>query len=158
MKKILSLILLSAAFISCEEDVKFNDPAVQGIRDNELWKATDFSASRGADNSLTITADNGFESITLTTDDIVPGVYTLGEDEANKATFTLSVDGVEMFYSTGAGIGDGEITISANPEETNIVAGYITGFFHFNAEDEDGNVLNFQEGVFFRVPIQAAAP
>lgn len=156
MKKILSLIVLLTALTSCEEDVKFNNPAVQGLKDNELWKATDFTATRGADNSLTITADNGFETIMLKTQNIDPGVYTLGVDNSSKASYTLSVDGVEMFYSTGAGIGDGEITISADPSETNITAGYITGFFHFNAEDDGGDVVNFQEGVFFRVPVQGA--
>jgi len=155
MKKILSLIVLLVAFTSCEEDVKFNNPAVQALKDNDLWKATDFTAVKGADNSLTITADNGFETIMLKTQNINPGVYQLGADNSSKASYTLSVDGVEMFYSTGAGIGDGEITISADPTETNITAGYITGFFHFNAEDEDGDVVNFQEGVFFRVPITA---
>ncbi|MCW4468636.1 membrane lipoprotein lipid attachment site-containing protein [Flavobacterium sp. MFBS3-15] len=158
MKKILSLIVLVAVLTSCEEDVKFNNPAVQGLKDNELWKATDFTASRGGDNSLTITADNGFEIITLKTQNIDPGVYTLGINESNKATYTLSVDGIEMFYSTGTNIGDGEITISADPTETNITAGYITGFFHFNAEDEAGDVINFQRGVFYRIPITSVTP
>ncbi len=155
MKKILSLIVLLVALTSCEEDVKFNNPAVQGLKDNELWKATDFSAIRGGDNSLTIIADNGFEKLTLKTDDIEPGVYPLGVTNSNKATYTLSVDGVEEFYSTGAEIGDGEITISSDPSETNVTAGFITGFFHFNAEDGDGNTVNFQRGVFFRVPVEA---
>ncbi len=158
MKKILSLIVLVVVLTSCEEDVKFNNPAVQGLKDNELWKATDFSATRGGDNSLTITADNGFEIITLKTQNIDPGVYVLGVNESNKATYTLSVDGIEMFHSTGTGIGNGEITISADPTETNVTAGYITGNFYFNAEDEDGNVVNFQQGVFYRVPIEPVVP
>lgn len=156
MKKILSLIVLLVAFTSCEEDVKFNNPAVQALKDNDLWKATDFTAVKGSDNSLTITADNGFETMMLKTQNIDPGVYQLGVDNSSKASYTLSVDGVEMFYSTGAGIGNGQIKISAVPAETNITAGYITGMFYFNAEDEDGDVVNFQEGVFFRVPITAA--
>ncbi|MEL1245635.1 DUF6252 family protein [Flavobacterium sp. DGU11] len=153
MKKILSLIVLLAVLTSCEEDVKFNNPAVQGLKDNELWKATEFSAVKGGDNSLTISANNGFETILLKTQNIDPGVYALGVNNSNKASYTLSVDGIEMFYSTGSGIGDGQITISADPRETNLAAGYVTGKFYFNAEDEDGNVVNFQQGVFFRVPI-----
>ncbi|AWH84028.1 hypothetical protein HYN59_02390 [Flavobacterium album] len=156
MKKILSLIVLLAVLTSCEEDVKFNNPAVQGLKDNELWKATEFTAVKGTDNSLTVSATNGFETITLKTQSIDPGVYTFGVGNTSKASYTLFVDDIDMSYTAGAGIGDGQITISADPRETNVAAGYVTGKFYFNAEDEDGNVVNFQQGVFFRVPITAA--
>lgn len=152
MKKILSLLVLVVTFASCEEDVKFNDPAVQGFKDNELWRAAQYTATRGGDNSLTITATNGFEILTLRTSSINPGTYELGVSGLTKASFV--VNEIQLAYQTGVGVGDGEIEISV--DDTDLTRGYITGNFHFNAVDEEGVVLNFRDGVFYKVPIQVA--
>ncbi len=155
MKKILSLLVLMVAFASCEEDIQFNNPAVQGLKDNELWRAANYSAMRGGDGSLTIIADNGFETLTLRTISSDPGMYELGVNEQNKASFVLYLEdeGIEVSYQTGTGVGDGMIEISADPSETNLTQGYITGTFRFNVLDGNGNVLNFRDGVFYKVPI-----
>ncbi|RYJ43261.1 DUF6252 family protein [Flavobacterium beibuense] len=152
MKKILSLLVLLVTFASCEEDVKFNNPAVQGLKDDELWRAAQYTATRETDNSLTIVATNGFEILTLRTASVDPGVYDLGVNEQNKATFSVSVDGIEQNYQTGTDLGDGKIEITV--EDTDITQGFITGTFRFNAVEDDGTVLNFRNGVFYRVPIQ----
>lgn len=178
MKKFISLIVLLVAFSSCEEDVKFNDPAVQALKDNEVWKASNFTAVRGGDNSLTITATNGFESLTLRTESADPsqceGVpyhnpdrqdrsgcqYLLGYDNLNKATYTLAADGISMVYQTGttapAGDEEGAILIYNNPKYTNLSKGYISGEFYFNAKDASGDIVNFQQGVFYKLQIQPA--
>lgn len=153
MKKILSLLVLLVALVSCEEDVKFNTPAVQGLRDNDLWKATEYSATRGLDNSLTIRATNGFENITLITGSVNPGSYELGINEINRASYIVSVEGTETVYTTGTFRGNGIITVSDDPRDTDLTRGYITGTFYFNAEDDQGNEVNFQEGVFYKVPV-----
>lgn len=157
MKKILSLLVLLVAFTSCEEDVKFNTPAVQSIKgtgaEKELWKATEFSAVRTG-NALTLTATNGFETVVLKTTSVTPGEYVLGTGVANKATYALSVDGIEEFYQTGTDLGNGLITVSA--DNTDVTKGYISGFFRFNAVNNAGVTINFQEGVFYKVPINVA--
>lgn len=155
MKKILSLLVLLVTFASCEEDVKFNDPAVQGLKNDELWKAAQFTATLGGDGSLTINGTNGFETLTLRTASTDPGVYELGVNNSSMASFVVNVEGVEMSYLTGTGIGDGEIEISDDVNETNLTQGYITGTFTFNAVGEDGTVVNFRDGVFYKVPITA---
>lgn len=177
MKKILSLIVLVAALASCEEDVKFNDPAVQALKDNELWKASSYSAVLNADNSLTITATNGFEIVTLRAESADPYIcdgtevededgdrhgceYLFGYGQENMASYVLSADGIEMEYQTGndavAGEEEGAILIYRNRKYTNIPAGFISGEFYFNATDDDGDVVNFQQGVFYKIPIQPA--
>jgi len=154
MKKILSLIVLLVALCSCEEDVQFNNPTVQGIKDDALWRAVNYSATHQASNgALTVTATNGFETLTLRAQSALPGTYEFGINESNKASFVFSSPELSSAYQTGAGTGDGELVISALPAETNIAAGYITGNFKFNAVAEDGAVLNFRDGVFFKVPI-----
>ncbi|OYQ44872.1 hypothetical protein CHU92_02285 [Flavobacterium cyanobacteriorum] len=155
MKKILSLIVLLVAFASCEEDVKFNTPAVQAFKDNEVWRATNFSATRSAsNNSLTINATNGFETLTLRTISVNPGSYNLGLDELNKATFRLEADGIIRTYETGTDEDEGLIIISNRPRDTDLQRGFISGEFYFNATNETGQRVSFFEGNFYKVPIQ----
>jgi hypothetical protein len=156
MKRILSLLVLLVAFTSCEEDVKFNTPAVQALKDKVLWKATQFTATRGSNNSLTVTATNGFETVILKTSKVNPGTYTLGVNETNKATYSLDADGITEFYQTGTDLGNGEIIISSDKNETDLTAGFISGTFHFNAEDSEANNVNFYQGVFYKVSIAPA--
>ncbi|WP_159799657.1 DUF6252 family protein [Flavobacterium sp. MK4S-17] len=151
MRKFISLLVLLIAITSCEEDVKFNNPAVQGLRDNELWRASEFNAIIGLDNSLTIQASYGYEQLTLKTANITPGTYQLGVNETSKATYRIAADGISEEYQTGTDIGNGEIIINA--QDTDVSKGYITGTFRFNAEDENGDVVNFQNGVFYKVRI-----
>lgn len=154
MKKIFSLIVLLVALSSCEEDVKFNNPTVQGLKDDVLWRAVQFSATQTQNGALTVTATNGFETLTLKAQSSAPGTYELGINETNKASFVFSSPEFNASYQTGTGIGDGELIISALPTETNVAAGYITGNFRFNAFDGEGNSLNFRDGVFYKIPIQ----
>lgn len=164
MKKILSLLVLLVAFASCEEDVKFNTPAVQAFKgqneNKELWKATDFSAVKSG-NSVIVTAKNDIETIVLKINNPVPGEplgseHELGVDELNKATYNMDVDGLQDFYQTGTDLGSGKITIR-RPLDNNINAtdgkGYISGTFYFNAVNDAGEIINYSEGVFYKVPI-----
>ena len=153
MKKIFSLIVLLVALSSCEEDVKFNNPTVQGLKDDMLWRAVQFSATKASNGALTVTATNGFETLTLKAQGTDPGTYDLGVNETNKASFVFSSPEFNTAYQTGAGIGDGQLIISARPDETNVAGGYITGNFRFNAYDGEGNAVNFRDGVFYRIPI-----
>ena len=153
MKKFLSLLVLLVVFTSCEEDVKFNTPAVQGLKNNELWKATKFTATKGADESFTVVADNGFETVVLKTSSTLAGAYELGEGEDNKASYTLSADGVEEDYQTGTS-GSGRIVISDDIRDTNLAKGYISGTFYFNAVNAAGDIVYFQEGHFYKLQLK----
>jgi hypothetical protein len=148
MKKILSLLVLVLAFSSCEDDATFNNPSVQGKKDGVFWRATSSTATI-VGNSLTVTAVTPFEILTLKTSSIEPGVYTLGEDNANAASYTFQADGITLEHATGAGLGDGEIVIEVSP------AGTVTGTFEFNAPSSTGTILNYIDGVFYHVPVQA---
>jgi len=152
MKKILSLIVLAIAFSSCEDEVKFNNPSVQGEKDNEFWRASDHSATVTG-GMLTVYAYTPYEILTLTTSSTAPGKYVLGVNEINKASYSTEIDGTKSTYTTGTGIGDGEIEITQEQE-----AGTISGKFKFNAHATTdpiaGLVVNFQYGVFYKVPIE----
>lgn len=153
MKKILSLFVLVATFSSCQDDVSFNSPSVQGYKDREVWQAGTFTATVGSDSSLTVTATRGYEVLTLRTDDSAAGDYTLGEASSNTATFVFSADGVTEEYSTLDADASGRITISANPLETDLSKGFITGTFRFQAVDSEGTELSFTSGHFYKLPV-----
>lgn len=158
MKKFISLIVLLVAFTSCEEDVKFNNPAVQGMKDDELWRSTEFEAVI-VDDALTITATNGFETVVLKTEAVDAGEYILGEDDINIATYDFDIDGIHDFFTTGTGVGNGIIEITE--ENTNLESAnkkYISGNFRFNAVNDEGAVVNFKDGVFYKVPVTIALP
>lgn len=155
MKKILSLLVLVAAFASCEEDIKFNNPAVQGLKDNELWRATEFWAEKNG-NTVIVTAKNDIETVVLTINAPAPGsVHDLGGSSVNSATYDLDVDNIQDYYRSNPN-GNGRVVIRGEADN-NINGtggkGFISGNFYFNAYNDAGDAVNYQEGVFYKVPI-----
>lgn len=153
MKKILSLFVLAAAFSSCQDDVSFNSPAVQGYKDREVWQAESYTATVGSNNALTVVATRGYETLTLRTTNSTAGDYNLGGDASNTATFLFNADGVTQEYTTTDTDASGRISVSADPKETDLTKGYITGTFRFLAVDAGGNELAFTSGHFYKLPV-----
>jgi len=155
MKKIISLFIVVLTLTSCEEDVTFSNPSVQGLMDNVIWRAIDFRATVDINGALKIEAYTQNQVLTLVTPSRNIGVYNLGENSARSATFTTEFDDVELLYTTGVDIGgDGEIVIN----NYDVAAGTVSGTFRFNAINVDNNplggeVLNFQKGVFYNLKI-----
>lgn len=154
MKKIFLLLLVLAAFSSCSENITRNNPSVQGLKDDVLWRAGGSSATIGTNGELTITAAYQFETLVLKTTATAPQVYPLGTSVSKQATFIYSNGSQELTYSTGIDQGDGQIVI----QEYDAVNNTVTGTFRFNAVNMDENplggpTLNFQSGVFYKVPV-----
>lgn len=167
MKKFFAVAILLFALGSCGEDITFNDRAVvQGDKDNVFWKGSDATATITG-NKVVVTAVTLNETLTLQFN--IPAtpidpknhqtyiVRDLGVNNTGKATYTFKDDaGVETLYDTGTSAtddGDGQIVIS---EYGN---GVVSGTFRFNAvntdpDSEANHIVNYQNGVFYRVPIQ----
>ena len=157
MKKIASLLLLVFVLVSCATDVKRNDPAFEGYKDDIRWMANTAYAELAANQSITITGLTQFESVVLKVQSTNPGTYPLGVNEINKATYKHERDGDVLEFATGTAMGDGEIVI----EEFDPITMRISGTFRFNAEQvsndpEAGPLMNFQYGFFYRVPVVPA--
>ncbi|HEY4618713.1 MAG TPA: DUF6252 family protein [Flavobacterium sp.] len=155
MKKQILLILALFSLISCVEDVSFNNPSFQGVKDNVFWRAIESKASLDPSGSLVIEAYSGSEVITLKTTSTAAQTYVLGTSTSKTATYVRTGSDGTITFATGTGIGDGQISITEYDPENNTV----TGTFKFNAENIDnnpsvGSVLNFQQGVFYKVPIR----
>ncbi|MDI9256458.1 DUF6252 family protein [Flavobacterium sedimenticola] len=101
MKRFLSLILIAIAFTSCQEDVKFNDPGLQALKDDVFWRASDTRAYLTTDGKLTIEAYTQFELLSLSTASANEGVYLLGSTNINNAaSYSSEFNGVELEYAT----------------------------------------------------------
>ena len=158
MKKQFLYLLLVFAFISCSTEVKFNNPAFEGQKDNVFWRAVDAKASLGAGGSLVIEAYTRNEVLTLKTTSTTAQTYSLGTSTSKMATYVLKDANGTITFSTGIGIGNGEIVI----EEYDAVNNTVTGTFKFNAENIFNNplagpFLNFQYGHFYKVPVVSAS-
>lgn len=154
MSRFFSIIALFFILLSCEDQVKFNNPAVQGLKDNVVWRATLFTAVQAADGSLTIEAYQRNEILTLITSTTLVKNYPLGTTIANKATLVEKVGDVKTVFSTGINSGDGQIVIT----EIDAVNHTITGEFKINALNVSADPsinpnVNFQKGIFYKVPL-----
>ena len=156
MRKITVLILTMLMLVNCGDEIEFNSPALQGNKNYELWRANYYSADIDFGGFLIEGGGDNFETVQLVTQNDVRGTFELGGDSPNVAIFR-DADG--LVYST-ANFPDP--SISVYPADGQIVVDNIfntepktiTGSFWFNAYTADGlNYLNFNEGVFYKVPI-----
>lgn len=154
MHRFFSILFVLFVLSSCEDQVKFNNPALQGLKENVLWKATLFTATQAPDGSLTITAYQKNDVLIMKTASTAVKTYPLGIDITNKAILTEMVDGFNTVFSTGENRGNGQIVIT----ELDAANHTITGEFKFNAKNELGDPsanpnVNFQKGIFYKVPV-----
>jgi hypothetical protein len=155
MKKYFLVVFAVIFLSSCEEDVRFNNPSFQGLKDNFFWRADQSQANIGSDGSLVVKAFLGRETITLKMVSTALQTYYLGVDDANNATYILTSSGYTSTFSSGAGIGNGQIVITEYDDLNKTVS----GTFKFNLENVfndplTGAMLNFQQGVFYKVPVK----
>jgi hypothetical protein len=154
MSRFFGVIALFFVLVSCEDQVKFNNPAVQGLKDNVIWRATLIAAVQYPDGTLVLDAYKKNEILTLKMNATKPQVYGLGFGLSNKGTFVQKTDVGKTIFSTGINSSDGQIEIT----KYDAVNRTITGTFSFNAKNESNASqvdpsVSFQQGVFYEVPL-----
>ena len=159
MKKYILFLVVFFAVVSCEEDVRFNNPSFQGMKNNVFWRAVQAKATLASDGSVLIEAYTGTEVMSLKMTSTTKQKYPLGSSNSKTAVYVVNQGNSEIKYTTGIDIGNGEIIITEYDSENNT----ISGTFKFNAENVDDNssadpVLNFQQGVFYKVPVSVLVP
>ena len=88
-------------FSSCQEDVKFNTPGFQGLKDDVFWRANDARAYLAANGTLSIKGLTQYEELDLNTSSTAVNTYFLGTtNNNNKAIFTSSFDDINLLYET----------------------------------------------------------
>lgn len=163
MKKFLFLFTIIASMVSCGEDISVNNYAVfQGDKDNGFWQGGNAKATLEIGNKLTIQAATLNETVALKVPAPATPInpknpatfvkYPLGTSLTRKALYTFTDNANLYTYQTAIGVGDGEVVISQYDGKT------ISGTFRFNAVNTDPEsvapeIVNFQNGVFYKVPI-----
>ena len=103
MKNFLPLFIVALFFSSCQEDVKFNNPGFQGLKDDVFWRANDARAYVSTTGKLSIEALTEYEIITLNTASANVGTYILGTTNGNNsATYSSNFNDVQLEYATVA--------------------------------------------------------
>ena len=152
MKKIILSILCLIFLISCESDVKFNNPAFQGEKQGQMWNASNYEATISSNGNITIIGYKEFETVTLRTFTASPHTSAFGVNGTNFAEYENNAVGFFGNYSTGFNGGNGQIQI------TNFSEGTVSGNFKFNAVNTnvsltDPDKINFKRGVFYKIPV-----
>ncbi len=161
MKKIASLFLLIFVFSSCSEEIKFNDVAFQGLKNNALWKAFDYKAVVATNGSLTLQATYLQESLTINLNAATKGVYNFTPTSIPKATFLSIQEGETITFktnkSTNYGIGDdiisGEGTVQITRNDGKTISGKFILTLVNEDEESDLRKVDFTEGNFNNIPI-----
>jgi hypothetical protein len=161
MKKIASFLLVVLIFSSCTEEVKFNEVAFQGLKNNTLWKAFDYKAVVATNGSLSLQATYLQENLTININSAKKGVYTFTPVSNPKATFTsIQQDFTNVFKtnkSTNYGVGDDIISGEGTLQITKNTGTTISGTFRLTLvnEDEESDLrkVDFTEGNFNNIPI-----
>lgn len=100
MKKLFSLFVILIVFSSCSEEVKFNNPGFQALRDDVIWQGIDVNAYISENGSLRIVALAEDGDLELITSDSEVGTYYIGSTESNKANYNYTLNGANINYST----------------------------------------------------------
>jgi hypothetical protein len=169
MKKFVSLLIILAVFTSCEEDISSNTPSFQARKDNFMWRAQDYTAIYNPlDSTLVMTAYNALEKVELsaypviitgsgTTASFQDATFELGNDENSNAFFSFVNNGTTYEFETGIADDPNGLLVLKNNSPVQ-KPGTISGTFRFDAP-YIGDVpnaperINFQEGVFYEIPI-----
>jgi hypothetical protein len=154
MKKWMPLMLLLFLLSSCTEDVKFNNPAFQTLKDNVFWRAQSYKAYTTTNGNFIIEGSLGFEKITFKMPFLSQKTYVLGIDNLTTATYSNTLPAQSEEFGTGANLGSGQIVVTEFNSETNT----ISGTFNFkainvNKENAEKPEMNFKEGFFYKIPV-----
>ena len=142
MKKIV-LLFVGLLLLACE-DTEFNNPAFEGLLNQEFWDATETFAIANTDGSITINATRSSEIVALRFPGNA-GDYELGFIAEAVAQYA---EGNAPVFSTTNSNGAGQISVEQVTTE------FVTGTFSFLAVQSGTEAEVFmQQGTFFQIPI-----
>jgi hypothetical protein len=157
MKKYFYFLSFLLLLVSCTEDIRFNNPAFQTLKDNVFWRAQVYNAGIESNGVFIVEGTLGYEQIRFQLLEPAEKTYVLGINEDTKVFYENTYNGQVVEFSTGTDKGNGEITVT----EYNTVENTISGTFKFTAVNADSNAekqtMHFSEGVFYKIPVAPKA-
>lgn len=139
----LLFVTLVLVLTSCSDDVSFNTPAFQGIKDTVFFKAGVTQATLSDDNKVIISGGLNGERVDLNLPVYGEGVFDLSAGSTAIANF---YDASGKQYSTFFD-GEGEVVVERVEDSL------YTGSFRFRATAPvDTSEVYFTRGYFYQVP------
>lgn len=158
MKKIFYFLSLLFILSSCTEDIKFNNPAFQGLKDNIFWRSNGYVANSATNGNIVIEGTLGYEKVILQIPSSAVQTYVLGIDNVAIASYSNTFPGQLEEFSTGENKGNGQIVVTEFNSETNTISGTFK-FTALNKDETDAEnpKVAFTEGVFYKVPVSSTS-
>ncbi|MBP2831741.1 hypothetical protein J8281_06025 [Aquimarina sp. U1-2] len=139
------LAIYCLIFTSCSTDVEINDPSLQAKIDGQLFRSLSKKAVLYDDGTLVISGSEGDKSISFTLSTTKTGSYKIGQETLSQVSFQK--EQTKFVAQQGETVGEVNITEIHNNE--------ISGNFYFeNLKNNNGSTSNFQNGWFYRLPIE----
>ena len=160
MRKLILLIAVVFTTVSCEEDVRFNNPSFQALKNDVFWRAIDSRATIASNGSLLIEAYTTNEILSIkTTGSDQDFEYLLGGAVSQNGVYSLKKNAQVTIYRTDGTTANGRITVTEHDE----VNKTISGTFKFNIKNLDESdlinpIISFREGIFYKVPVNSQIP
>jgi len=153
MRKYFYFLSFIFLLTSCAEDIKFNTPAFQGLKNNVFWRAQNYSAQGIANGGIVIEGGLGADVVSLKLPSSAPKTYVLGVDNITTASYLNLFSSMTPQFTTGTNIGSGQVVITEFNAQTNTVSGtFKFTAVNTNAEDLENPSVTFTEGVFYKIP------
>lgn len=150
MRKYILVLLCLVTVLSCSDDITFNSPALQGIRDTVLFRSNvqrvellQGSPLVNSVSTVKLSGTLGEESVQFNLPVYGEGVFNL---EPNAAATAIYINAAGKIFNTDFD-GEGQIIVSRVEDST------YTGTFSFRAVSSiDTTEVYFTKGVFYKVP------
>lgn len=147
MKKLVLLFVAAISFISCSDEIKFNNPSIDAYVDEDHFRATRPVALINNNGTVTIKGESIYGLMSFTLESAAPGTYYFGlPDASNVANYTLYTESINFRYSTQMGPANPEIeqdlgylTIYGPEDEKASKDGTLSGEFSFRARIVEAN-------------------
>lgn len=101
MKKIFFFFSATFLIFSCQDDTKVHNPGFQGYKDDALFRAIGYSATKDSNGQIQLSALAQGQELTLDIASSDVGIYYLGTtNQLNKATYRSNFNNNELVYET----------------------------------------------------------
>lgn len=154
MKKVLFVVVLALLLSSCSDDVVFNNPSVQGLKNNVFWRALQSKAILSKDGSIAVEAVTLKETLVLHLSSAQLNTYRLDDNVIDYVTYTSRETTPITSLTTQSGNGTGKITITEYDEVNKTISGTFTAVIPYVTTDtQESKEFYFSQGVFYKVPV-----
>jgi hypothetical protein len=136
---------LAITVLGCK-NTETNDPAMQADLNSTFFAALDTRAVESEDGTFVIQGITQRETLTLKISTLEEGIYNLGGNSQNYASFE-NANGDTYFTNP---LGSGEVVIS----RYDIGEKVVSGSFKFTAMIEGVDTIAVQRGLFFEAPVK----